>query len=541
MARRSGNPARRASGLSETDRLAQRIAVTIAKGQSPKRSNELEDYFHRSPRDIFAALDGAVANMPSTGEHKPLAYGYLFLLEGLLVHLRYRIDRGYADAIDLVAEFQAALAARIRDRSIDGLMLGLVVGVLQQAGIAAASELVEASAALSEQRTGAVLEADLHDTMVEMVEACGGDPFALVASGSEACHAMPEEARGAMVTAFASSDHPVTRSAAVLFLLDPCPETRMAAAAALARVCAALSPADVRRLIAMREWRPEQERAAIDALVRRAREAGIDAAQWPAGSAEEILASAVDGATSQGIVIVSPSGRKKRISSILIKNGIADAFVGEEMSLRQTDATITRAAVEGQMAPVSRGYVDDVVSHYLATLVAQGTVPPVGLMEVAEVIGGADWRPVSLEFEAVLAGLLASIPKAMLAPEAVRAILRRSGELADLIEVADSWFEDDADISRTFAGSSGARREKRAEYLLQTGFDQRRGKWSDLFLCTAAWLREVDEADQRCWSELAIVAKAVAEGRNLAEIGLMLRIASRTVAFLEANPRRDWS
>lgn len=541
MARRSGNPAKRALGLPEMDRLAQRIAAAIGKGQSPKHSNELEDYFHRSPRDIFAALEGAVTNMPATAEHEPLAYGYLFLLEGLLVHLRYRIDRGYADAIDLVAEFQAVLAARVRDRSIDGPMLGLIVGVLQQAGIAAAPELVEASAALSEQRTTPALEADLHATMAEMVEACGGDPFALVASGVEACHAMPEEARSAMVTAFASSDHPVTRSAAVLFLLDPSPEARMAAAAALARVCAALSPADVRRLIAMREWRPEQERAAIDALIRRAHEAGIDAAPWPAGGAEEILASAVDGATSQGLVIVCPSGRKKRISSILVKDGIADAFVGSEMSLRQTDATITRAAVEGQMAPVSRGYVDDVVSHSLATLAARGTVPPVGLLEVAEAMGGADWRPVRLEFEAVLAGLLASVPKALLALESVRAILRRSGRLADLIQVADSWFEDDADISRTFAGSRGVGREKRAEYLLQTGFQQRRGKWADLFLRTAVWLREVDEADQRYWPELAIVAKAVAEGRNLAEIGLMLRIASRTVDFLEANPRRDWS
>lgn len=539
MARRSGTPAKRASSLSETDRLAQRIAMAIAKGQSPSRSNELEDYFYRSPRDVFAALDGAVANMPAADEHRPLAYGYLFLLEGLLLHLRYRIDRGYADAIGLVAEFQAALAARVRDRSIDGPMLGLVVGVLQQAGIAAAPELIEASAALSEQRTGSVLEADLRATMVEMVKACGGDPFALVASGAEACHAMPEEARSAMVTAFASSDHPVTRSAAVLFLLDPSPETRMAAAAALARVCAALSPADVRRLIAMRAWRPEQERGAIDVLVRRAHEAGIDAADWPAGRAEEILASAVDGATSQGIVIVSPSGRKKRISSILLKNGIADAFVGEEMSLRRTESTLTRAAVEGQMAPVSRRYLDDIVSHDIATLVARGTLPPVGLLEVAEAMGGADWRPVRLEFEAVLAGLLAGIPKATLAPKSVRAILRTSGQLADLIEVADSWFEDDADIRRTFTGSRGAGREKHAEYLLQTGFHQRRGKWADLFLRTAVWLREVDEADKRCWSELAIVAKAVAEGQNLAEIGLMLWIALRTVDFLEANPRRD--
>lgn len=538
MARRTGKLGKRGSDVSEAERLARRVALAIAKGQMPKRSNELEDYFHRSPRDIFAALDGALASLPPDGNDKSLAYGYLFLLEGLLLRLRYQIDRGYADAIDLVREFQGALAARVRTRSVDAPKLGLVVGVLQQAGIAAAPELVEASAMLAEQRTGSVVEADLSATMMELVEACGGDPYALAASGMEACHAMPEEARVAMVAGFAAGDHPVVRSAAVLFLLDPSPETRMAAAAGLAQVGAALSPVDLRRLIAMREWRPEQERAAIEALVRRARDAGVDVAPWPAGGAEEILASAIDGASSQGMVVVSPSGRKRRMSSILIKNGIADAFVGDEMSLRQIDSTLTKAAVEGQMAPVSRAYLDGVVCHHLALLAAQGSVPPVGLLEVAETMGAADWRPIRLEFEALLAGLLASVPKAMLAPESVHAILRRSGQLIDLLQVADSWFEDDAEISRVFAGSRGTGNEERAEYLLQTSFHQRREKWADLLLRTAAWLREVDAAELRCWGELVIVAKAVAEGRNLAEIGLMLRIALHTVDFLQADPRR---
>ena len=534
MARRTARLGKQGSVLSETDRLARRVATVIAKGQSPKHSNELEDYFNRSPHEIFVALDGAVANMPPAGEHQVLAYGYLFLLEGLLLHLRYRIDRGYADAGRLVMEFQIALATRIRDGSIGVSMLGLVVGVLQQAGIAAAPELVEASKVLAEQRTGPVVEADLSATMKELVEACGGDPFALAASGAEACHAMPEEARAAMVMGLASGDHPIARSAAVLFLLDPFPGIRMAAAAALAQVCAALSPADVRRLVAVRAWRPDQERTAIDALIRHAREAGVEAAPWPAGSVEGILASAIDGATSQGIVVVSPSGRKKRISSILVKNGIADAFVGDELTLRKARSVLERAGFEGQMAPVSRGYLDDVVCHHLAVLAAQGAVPPVGLLEVAEAMGGVDWRPIRSEFEVALAGLLAAMPKAMLAPASVRDILQGSALLADLIPVADSWFEDDAEISRIFAASGGAGGDKRVEYLVQTAFHQRRGKWADLFLRTAMWLREVDEADHRCWGELAVVARAVAEGRNLADVGLMRWIALRTVDYLEA-------
>ena len=40
-----------------------------------------------------------------------------------------------------------------------------------------------------------------------------------------------------------------------------------------------------------------------------------------------------------------------------------------------------------------------------------------------------------------------------------------------------------------------------------------------------------------CWRELAIVAKALADGRDMAEIGLMRDIAQRTLAVL-ANDER---
>ncbi len=69
-----------------------------------------------------------------------------------------------------------------------------------------------------------------------------------------------------------------------------------------------MTPADVRRLIAVRNWRPESERTEVDAIIRKARAAGIACGQWDAGSAESILATIVDGAMAQGFLLVSPEG-----------------------------------------------------------------------------------------------------------------------------------------------------------------------------------------------------------------------------------------
>jgi DNA-binding NarL/FixJ family response regulator len=45
-------------------------------------------------------------------------------------------------------------------------------------------------------------------------------------------------------------------------------------------------------------------------------------------------------------------------------------------------------------------------------------------------------------------------------------------------------------------------------------------------------MREAPAEADLCWRELAIVAKALADGRDMNEIGLMREIALRTIAVL---------
>jgi DNA-binding NarL/FixJ family response regulator len=64
-----------------------------------------------------------------------------------------------------------------------------------------------------------------------------------------------------------------------------------------------------------------------------------------------------------------------------------------------------------------------------------------------------------------------------------------------------------------------------------------RDKWAALFLRVALWMREAPSEFDLCWRELAIVAKALADGRDMSEIGLMRDIAQRTVAVLADDAR----
>ena len=98
---------------SPMDRHARRIAAAIAKGRPPALTPDLDLYLESSPREIFVAFEGVARHMPPGGNDETLALGYLFLLQQLLERLRYRTDRGYADAARLIADFQADVAARL--------------------------------------------------------------------------------------------------------------------------------------------------------------------------------------------------------------------------------------------------------------------------------------------------------------------------------------------------------------------------------------------------------------------------------------------
>jgi hypothetical protein len=534
MIRRGTSMSRAQPKSSPTDEHARRIAQAIAKGRPPPFNDAFDRYCESSPREIFAAFKGVARHMPPAGKDEPLAVGYLFLLQRLLEHLRYRTDRGYADAAKLIADFQADVVAQVEAGHADRRMLAFVGGALHQSKIPASPEFAAASTNQLVDRTqDEPLPADVHTALAGILEACDGDPFMAVGSLIESGHSMPAEVRGALAAALALTSGPEARGAAVLFLLDPNSAVRRAVAEALERVAAWLTPTEVRRLIAMRNWRPQNERAEVDAIIRKARAAGIDCAPWEAGSTEAIIATAIDGATAQAILLISPVGRKRRISSLLIKGGIADVLSGEPESRRQIEISLAAAGMDTPTLAVSRSYLDRTVAHQLALSIEKGEAPPFGLLQVAETIGGADWQPARMAFGETLAGLIAEVPKAMYEPATLASVLRKSNELAELEAVAQSWFEDDPQAAQAVERARGRDRAKLATYLLQSVIARHRDRWADIVLRTALWMREAPPEASLCWRELAIVAKALVDGRDVTEIGLMRDIALRTIAVLK--------
>src|SRR5579859_2960882 len=166
-----------------TDGYARLIARAISKGRAPPFSDDLNRYCESSPHEIFAAFAGAARHMPPAGKDEALAIGYLFLLQRLLEHLRYRTDRGYANAAKLIADFQADVVAQVEAGNVDGRMLPFVGGALHQSKIPASPELAAASARQPvDPDEDGPLPTDVHAALAGILEACDGDPFLAVGS-----------------------------------------------------------------------------------------------------------------------------------------------------------------------------------------------------------------------------------------------------------------------------------------------------------------------------------------------------------------------
>jgi hypothetical protein len=181
---------------SPTDEHARRIAQAIAKGRPPPFNDAFDRYCESSPREIFAAFTGAACHMPPAGRDEPLAIGYLFLLQRLLEHLRYRTDRGYVDAAKLIADFQADVVAQVEAGNVDGCMLAFVGRALHQSKIPASPELAAASAGQPvDPDEDGPFPTDVQAALAGILEACDGDPFLAVGSLIESGHAMPAETR----------------------------------------------------------------------------------------------------------------------------------------------------------------------------------------------------------------------------------------------------------------------------------------------------------------------------------------------------------
>lgn len=370
-----------------------------------------------------------------------------------------------------------------------------------------------------------------------------GDIFRVYEQMAPMIAATPMEARAAMGAVLTvNPDSEPLRELGLVWLLDEDASVRNGAADLLRQTAekGMLPPVSLRRLILLRNLLPDDLRPAVDATIRAARLKGIDCPPIVAASTPELVAaSGVDGAGAQSLFIVMKQGRKYAIASLLFKHGVGikDAWLNTGMTRKAAFAMLDQIEDQIGLLESDSAYLERALCHFQAIGLAAGTPPPFGLIEILEALALAPPAPAIQDIASLLDGLLAAIPAEKQDEAALEQAIQQSASWPDQFAFAQSWFEDVPAVDELLRGRRLGQ-EKQQQLILTQLLPQRREHWAGLLGWTAATCAR-DEMLADLSINLALVARAVLTGADLAAIPIMQEIAGLTVlAWRHQNGKR---
>ncbi|MGE5152813.1 MAG: hypothetical protein ACM3ST_02255, partial [Bdellovibrio bacteriovorus] len=349
---------------------------------------------------------------------------------------------------------------------------------------------------------------------------------------------MPVDGQVALAVGMLASSQALVQELAVLLLLHPNAQVR-AQLPGLYRqpdCLGHIGPLGLRRLIGVRNWLPEQERADLDGLIKALRVSGVQSAPLTPAQPGTVYASGFDGSGAQGTWVVTKAKRHYRIDAVSVKQGLGIREVWGEggFTKREIDDKVRGMTGRAGALPVQRDLVARLVAHFVAVGLEKGTPPPPQLVVLNELMGGEYWKPEALALDATLAELRASDPAAF-NPARVQEVLADARYWPDYSSFAVSWFEDDARVEAVLSESVGTvwdwflRLPVSIQAIVDKVLEPRRGVWADWLLWMALWARAAEKRAPRPWQDFAIIAEALQQDRPLHQIPLMSAIALRTV------------
>jgi hypothetical protein len=528
-------------------KLGKLLGSDIASGEAGLSARMVLEALAERPEYAIDLIESLIAEGAKPEPDEDLVTADVVMLATVLEKIRYGVEAGRREAIALADGVRRHLIEARTSGRIEPQLMLLILNQFVAAKLDVGEELQGIMLRMVEERAGnriSEIQRQGHQGLRQLARELGSDPFDIHACLSESAEALPETAQVKLALSLLAEADEGLANAALGFLLSSSAKVRAGIARSLAGSATAgtasiqAAPLLLRRMTALRNWVPASERAALDEAIERMRQKGAESAPWGKPAKVDAYVSGFDGSGMQGMFVVVKEGRKHAVAGLIgrLGMGVRDAWVRHGVSKREADALLQAGDQLGGMAPIGLEYVAAAVCHFLAGNAQSGLMPPFGLLAFAECAGLSGLDPKGIPVEALVARLIGQTEPEYLMPAAVAQVLAGSADWPDEYALFGSWFEQGDDIAALLAGKRQSRPKKVAA-ILAGHIDRRRRRWAELLAWTAFSARASTAAGAP-WRELSIVARELLSDRPLADIGLMRRIAERTV---EANGDRGWA
>lgn len=514
---------------------AKLVAKDVKAGKASAYTSQARDFMGEVPDAVLGVIDLVHREANRKKPNDALIHAYIYLFATGLEGIRYQVDQGHDWAEELVDVVREQLLVLARGGVIAPHILMLLLNGFIEAKLAPGDDLIELlggialEAAVDEPEPALSEVGDLFESIVEE---SGGNEFEVHAALDDISKALPPKFRIFALHQISTSDNPVLRDTMILYLLDTAPEVRRTVCELIAEHASPslVSPVALRRMVALRNWLPENERHHLDAAIKKSRQRKIDCAPWPAKHVEEIIATNIDGAGAQSVFAVTKEGRKYLIASLLVKlgAGVADAWCLRDQSKSDVKDFLVHIHSDTDSHRVGPEFLNFLVPHYLAVGQKNGNVPVAGLLDFVEAIGVETWQPAELSVDDLLALLEHDIDPSLIDKKAVSEVIERSDGWLDDFGFMESWFEQDAEVDAILSKSPRSRTSTKVNITIKLVLEPRRAKWTERFLWTALWLKQKQDLLSP-WTDFFIVGRELQRGRPIKDIPVMRGIAEVTV------------
>ncbi|MEO1609394.1 MAG: hypothetical protein AAFR90_08605 [Pseudomonadota bacterium] len=527
--------------MTEQTAIAQLVATVaeeVAEGSLGGASQQALEVIGRSPAVTVELLDLMIKEGAKEKADDNIVSTYGFLLGHALEQVRYDVDRGSPDGIALAEELRQSLLDAGTSEHVSPSLMQLLLTLFANAKLEMGDELRNLMQRMIEadNETDAAIEPDdWRKHLAQLVEGFDGDVFVIHSFLEDSLATMPEDMRANFLTAAFFQGEPALREAIAGFLCSEWSSVRFKIAEILQSTASQglVSPVMLRRMIAMRNWLPAEQRNALDRSIKTCRQSGVECASWPTTEHGRVLATAVDGAGGLSILCILPDGHDHKVAGMFGKldAGIRDCWVKPGVCQAELEDIEARFLADAPLQPAAFSYATDVTRYLLGVNVKAGRLPPFSLLGFAEAIGLDEINPIAMPVDHLVETLINAIPEEQLTPTAIDTAVSESGEWLDQCPMLESWFEDSEEVRQRLAKRTS--RKNKITWLLSGPLQQQRHFWAQLVAWTAFGIQK--NADGSDWQSLSIVAREILQDRPLDEIPLMHEIAATTVDIHQSD------
>ena len=529
---------------SELIRLARLAQKDISRGRLSKNAQQavevLADYQNPTMELLALTLQESTKDTKERSD-KSLVDSFGFLFGQSLESLRFDIESGYRTASELAESVRKQLVVASRTKKHDPAVLLFLAQCFGTAKLDLGEELrsvvehmLEEVGEANASDFDAANPADLFGLVADLVKQAEGDSFALHSLLAESWEGMPDEHRAVMATTFLFSDETAAVEASIGWLLDPAPSVRQALANAVEGAArkGKVTPTMLRRMITMRNWLPEDSRAALDAAIATSRRKGMSPAQWDKVEVRQLTCTGVDGSGAIGVLAHCRAKRKNIIGSLVLKQGIGvrDAWARGGMTTKEIEEAFFEASLMDQFV-IPTDVIRNAVGHFLAVGHQTDSMPPFGLLQFLEAIGVSAVQPELISATALLEMIQNG---RALSTNIIEEMLAEGSDLGDDYSFLDSWFEVGDEVDVVLSGTRAASK-KREALVMERVLEPRREWWTQA-AAWAAYILSQAGSDER-WQEFYSAALAMTQKRPLLEISLMRTVAEQTVIASETRQK----